>query len=113
MTVRHERMAQVCSAAARAVRRAYIPPMSGFRVAALSRVMIAACAAPPPTPESVVAGAAQQSGTDALLIAVSAVDDRVVWASGQGGTWLRTLDGGAHWQSGRVPGADSLQFRDV
>ncbi|MFW6205758.1 MAG: WD40/YVTN/BNR-like repeat-containing protein [Gemmatimonadota bacterium] len=55
----------------------------------------------------------QVSGTDALLIAVSAVDEHVVWVSGARGTWLRTTDGGATWQAGRVPGADSLQFRDV
>jgi len=55
----------------------------------------------------------QVSGTDALLIAVSPVDDDVAWVSGQRGTWLRTLDGGAHWETGRVPGADTLQFRDV
>jgi photosystem II stability/assembly factor-like uncharacterized protein len=55
----------------------------------------------------------QSSGTRALLIAVSPVNDRVVWVSGSNGTWLRTLDGGDSWQSGRVPGADSLQFRDV
>jgi photosystem II stability/assembly factor-like uncharacterized protein len=48
-----------------------------------------------------------------LLIGVHAVDDRVVWASGQKGTWVRTTDGGATWTSGRVPGADSLEFRDV
>ena len=55
----------------------------------------------------------QASGTTALLQAVSVVDDRVVWVSGHRGTWARTLDGGATWQSGRVAGADTLQFRDV
>ena len=55
----------------------------------------------------------QVSGTDALLIAVSPVDENVVWVSGARGTWLRTTDGGATWQAGQVPGADSLQFRDV
>ncbi|MEO5798933.1 MAG: hypothetical protein ABIZ70_09230 [Gemmatimonadales bacterium] len=55
----------------------------------------------------------QSSGTKALLIAVSPVNERVVWASGTGGTWVRTVDGGATWQTGVVPGADSLQFRDV
>src|SRR5262245_40210634 len=55
----------------------------------------------------------QTSGTNALLIAVSPVNENVVWVSGSLGTWLRTTDGGATWQSGRVPGADSLQFRDV
>ncbi|MEX2283381.1 MAG: hypothetical protein WEE89_12930 [Gemmatimonadota bacterium] len=55
----------------------------------------------------------QVSGTNALLIAVSPVNDNVVWVSGSLGTWARTTDGGANWQTGRVPGADSLQFRDV
>jgi photosystem II stability/assembly factor-like uncharacterized protein len=47
------------------------------------------------------------------LIGVSPVNERVVWVSGTGGTYLRTTDGGAAWQVGRVPGADTLQFRDV
>src|SRR5437899_1265116 len=55
----------------------------------------------------------QASGTTALLIAVSPVNERVVWASGSRGTWLRTTDGGTTWRSGQVAGADSLQFRDV
>jgi photosystem II stability/assembly factor-like uncharacterized protein len=50
---------------------------------------------------------------DVLLIGVHAVDERVVWVSGQRGTWVRTTDGGATWTTGRVPGADSLEFRDV
>jgi len=44
---------------------------------------------------------------------VSAVNERVVWASGTGGTFAVTLDGGASWRSGVVAGADSLEFRDV
>jgi photosystem II stability/assembly factor-like uncharacterized protein len=55
----------------------------------------------------------QQSGTTALLQAVSAVDDRIVWVSGHAGTFARTLDGGVTWTPGRVAGADTLQFRDV
>jgi len=81
--------------------------------AAIAALALCACATPAPTPETVIAGAAQQSGTTVLLIAVSAVSERVAWSSGQDATWLRTLDGGAHWDAGRVPGADSLQFRDV
>lgn len=50
---------------------------------------------------------------EVLLIGVHAVDDKVVWASGQKGTWVRTTDGGATWITGRVPGADTLEFRDV
>lgn len=55
----------------------------------------------------------QQSGTTSLLQAVSVVSDRVAWVSGHRGTWARTLDGGETWHSGRVAGADTLQFRDV
>ena len=55
----------------------------------------------------------QQSGTTQLLIAVSPVNSRVVWAAGTGGTYVVTTDGGSTWRSGVVPGAESLQFRDV
>jgi photosystem II stability/assembly factor-like uncharacterized protein len=41
------------------------------------------------------------------------VSDQVAWLSGTGGTFARTVDGGATWQAGVVPGADTLQFRDV
>lgn len=55
----------------------------------------------------------QMSGTTALLQAISAVDSDVVWVSGHRGTYARTTDGGLTWHSAVVPGADSLQFRDV
>jgi len=56
---------------------------------------------------------AQTSGTTASLRGVSAVNASVVWASGAGGTWLRTLDGGANWHAATVPGAEDLDFRGV
>ena len=56
---------------------------------------------------------AQSSGTTQLLIAVSPVNSRVVWAAGTGGTFVVTTDGGNTWRSGVVPGAETLQFRDV
>lgn len=57
----------------------------------------------------------QTSGTTQLLQAVSAVNDKVVWVSGHGGTVLRSVDGGAQWEAKTVPGAAQarLQFRDV
>jgi photosystem II stability/assembly factor-like uncharacterized protein len=55
----------------------------------------------------------QSSGTTRNLIAVSPVNERVVWAAGAGGTYVVTTDGGRSWKAGTVPGADSLQFRDV
>jgi len=55
----------------------------------------------------------QNSGTTQGLIAVSPVNSRVVWASGRGGTFVVTTDGGQTWRAGVVPGAETLQFRDV
>lgn len=56
---------------------------------------------------------AQESGTTARLRGLSAVSSRVAWASGAGGTYARTTDGGKTWQAGQVPGAAELDFRDV
>jgi photosystem II stability/assembly factor-like uncharacterized protein len=55
----------------------------------------------------------QQSNTTNLIIGISPVSKKVVWASGINGTFLRTTDGGKHWTVGVVPGAETLQFRDV
>jgi photosystem II stability/assembly factor-like uncharacterized protein len=53
------------------------------------------------------------TGVTARLRGVSAVSDRVVWASGTGGTVLRTTDGGTTWSRLLVPGAEKLDFRDI
>ena len=70
-------------------------------------------AEPPPPEEPAPTLAPQVSGTDQLLQAVSVVNASVVWASGHGGTYVRTTDGGTTWEAGMVPDADTLQFRDV
>jgi photosystem II stability/assembly factor-like uncharacterized protein len=44
---------------------------------------------------------------------VSIVDSNVAWISGTRGTYAATGDGGETWRVGRVPTADSLEFRDV
>jgi photosystem II stability/assembly factor-like uncharacterized protein len=82
---------------------------------AIAALLLSACGRSPSTSNEPVqvARVEQTSGTNALLIAVSPVDERTAWVSGSLGTWLRTTDGGATWRTGRVPGADSLQFRDV
>jgi photosystem II stability/assembly factor-like uncharacterized protein len=55
----------------------------------------------------------QASGTINRLQAVSPVNSNVVWASGVGGTYVVTTNGGHSWRAGVVPGAETLQFRDV
>lgn len=55
----------------------------------------------------------QKSNTTENLRGVSTVSDKVAWASGTHGTYLRTTDGGSSWQVAQVPGAEELDFRDV
>lgn len=55
----------------------------------------------------------QQVGTEALLQAISIVDENTVWLSGHNATFVRTSDGGASWDVFKHPTGDSLQFRDV
>jgi len=54
----------------------------------------------------------QTSGVTARLRGVSAVSERVAWASGSGSTVLRTVDGGHSWQKLHVTD-EALDFRDV
>jgi photosystem II stability/assembly factor-like uncharacterized protein len=51
--------------------------------------------------------------TKASLRGLSVVNERIVWASGTGGSFLRTTDGGKTWKTGKVPDAEKLDFRDV
>ena len=59
----------------------------------------------------------QESGTTAGLRGIDSVDGTVAWASGTGGTVLKTTDGGAHWLKCAVPDAATdgatLDFRGV
>lgn len=54
----------------------------------------------------------QSSGVTARLRGVSAVSDRVAWASGSTSTVLRTDDGGTTWKQLTVT-PDKLDFRDI
>ncbi len=51
--------------------------------------------------------------TTAGLRGLSVVNDRVLWASGTGGTVIRSSDAGEHWQMLAVPGAANLDLRGV
>jgi photosystem II stability/assembly factor-like uncharacterized protein len=53
------------------------------------------------------------TGSAARLRGLSAVSERVAWASGSLGTVLRTTNKGATWQSVGPPGTLNLQFRDI
>jgi photosystem II stability/assembly factor-like uncharacterized protein len=70
--------------------------------------LISCTAVQPPVPELHV----QDFPSKALLQAISAVNDSVVWVSGHQATFARTLDGGKNWKVFRHP-ADTLQFRDI
>lgn len=54
----------------------------------------------------------QTSGVNARLRGVSAVSERVAWASGADSTILRTVDGGLTWQKLTVT-SEVLDFRDI
>jgi len=54
----------------------------------------------------------QTSGVASRLRGVSAVSDRIAWASGADSTVLRTTDGGATWKKLTVT-TDVLDFRDI
>jgi photosystem II stability/assembly factor-like uncharacterized protein len=55
----------------------------------------------------------QTVNTNASLRGLSVVGENVIWASGTGGTFLRTVDGGKTWKAGTVPDAEKLDFRDI
>jgi photosystem II stability/assembly factor-like uncharacterized protein len=59
----------------------------------------------------------QDSGSTASLRGIHAVNRSIAWASGTGGTVLKTTDAGAHWQKCAIPdqAADgaTLDFRGV
>src|SRR5262245_35864810 len=54
----------------------------------------------------------QTSGVTARLRGVSAVNERMAWASGSGATVLKTTDGGQTWQKLHVTD-EALDFRDI
>jgi photosystem II stability/assembly factor-like uncharacterized protein len=93
------------------------PRYSLLARAVTASVMLAACSHGARTSSDPVrapyTATSQRIGTTALLQAISVVDSNVVWVSGHRGSYARTTDGGATWHAAVVPGADSLQFRDV
>ena len=54
-----------------------------------------------------------KTNTEASLRGLYVVDEDVVWASGSGGTVLRSVDGGETWAVNIVPGAGENDFRSI
>ena len=55
----------------------------------------------------------QPVNTTAGLRGLSVVNEKIIWASGTGGTVIKTTDGGGSWKVFKVPDADKLDFRDI
>ena len=55
----------------------------------------------------------QKANSTEDLRGVSAVSQKIGWASGTHGAYLRTTDGGRHWLAAQVPDAAALDFRAV
>jgi hypothetical protein len=74
--------------------------------------LLAACAATGPS-ELVARWEASETGSAASLRGIFVVDADTVWATGSGGTVLRTVDGGVSWTRIEVPGFETGELRDV
>ncbi|HWO01795.1 MAG TPA: YCF48-related protein [Blastocatellia bacterium] len=83
----------------------------GTRYARLITVVLLVVYAP--STQAVAQLKPQISGTTAQLRGVSVVSASVAWASGSGGTFLRTTNAGKSWSARTVPGASELDFRDI
>lgn len=55
----------------------------------------------------------QTVNTKASFRGLAVVSEQVVWASGTGGTVIKSTDGGTTWKVMTVPGAEKLDFRDI
>ena len=87
------------------------------RIAKMVLVATSVVAAAQNSAPSPVVWQMQDPGTTAGLRGIDSVDGKVAWASGTGGTVLKTIDGGAHWLKCAVPDAATdgatLDFRGV
>lgn len=89
--------------------------MTRFIPILLPVMILSACAGSEPAPITLTAPGWewQYQDSTAFFIGIHAVDEQTVWAAGSQGRVVKTTDGGATWDTMFVPGADSLQFRDV
>ena len=52
----------------------------------------------------------QRVDTTASFRGLAVVNEKIIWASGTGGTVIRTIDGGKTWNVITVPGAEKLDL---
>lgn len=55
----------------------------------------------------------QNSGVSSSIRGLNVLNENIAWLSGSKGAVCKTTDGGKTWQKVQVPGADSLDFRDL
>ncbi len=55
----------------------------------------------------------QTVNTTAGFRGLSVVNEKIIWASGNGGTVIRTIDGGVSWNVIKLPDAAKFDFRDI
>ncbi len=55
----------------------------------------------------------QDSINNASLRGISVPDEKTVWVTGSGGTFMRTINGGESWSSDVIPGYGNVDFRDI
>src|SRR5262249_4395034 len=84
------------------------PGAIAMRCFSFAATFLGLCASPTPAQWQ-----AQTADTKADFRGLCVVSADVAWASGTGGTFVRTTDRGTTWSVGAVPGAEKLDFRDV
>jgi len=73
-------------------------------------LVIAGCSNPK-IPEIIIEP--QDSNTTSSFRALAVVDEQIAWASGSGGTILKTTNGGEDWLNVSMGIPDSIDFRDI
>lgn len=76
-------------------------------------IAVVAFAAPNASAKPALRWQLVDTGSTSHFRGLAAVSRKVAWVSGYDGVVLRTTDGGKSWSDVSVPGAQTLQFRDI
>lgn len=79
----------------------------------LAPILLAGCHSTAPIERSTIVFTPQSSGTQQSLRGLCVLSEKTAWASGAGGTVLRTTDAGRTWELQPIAGAEKLDFRDI